>query len=610
MAPIFVQEDVETLIRQFPPLSLAKDRPTLLRSRSGEGLVNFASALSLFESTLENGSSRIEISNITSLLGIEKDAEQRILDHCSLQLYFSRDGRSLIPVPVADNIHQDMTDLARTSFVDLGAFAAKQDIALASIERWIKFDAGAKWQIFSVEDKRFLCNQALRSQIESRIREAISAAGSDVCNVSASFDDEVQTPILQLLVDSITKGQGGDVILDGSHVIYVPSEYSSAAEERYRQAQLDRVHLMATELEDNRFSVIQLRAPSADTPSHGPTLDIDRLEEAVRAKFEELHPGGIHIRTVMLSPEPGNHLRKQTSDSQARLLVDAGVLQHELGRLKAAAMPLVEDDWSSDGEYPSPATTIQKLRSNAVSSRPGLLQLLLRSDCITELEEAAGERIGELQQNDHVKLVQMLEARLLIPFQLYTTGINTIVDLTLRQHLGEFVYDHFRREVVPQMVKSATEMRLLRDKSSNREVEKLRQATVDAKNFSALQTSVAKFTRKMKISAASADAVNTVRIRTLQQSVKSMKQMTRGSDVLQNLIWVLLAQRSGGLFISSGKDTSRMIKQYEAVGDAEMASKLVEWRNLLKAGQEGKEDLQMMREVAKMAVDEMAATDQ
>lgn len=609
MAPIFQFEDVETLIRSFPPLTLAESKPTLVRSLSGSELVDFNSALSRFEAMLEEEDSLLDISNLHSILGIEKDAEQRILDHCSLQLYFSKDGRSLIPVPLADAIHQELADLARVSFVDLGAFAVSQDIALNSIERWIKFDAGAKWQTFLVDDKRFLCNQALRDKIETRIRQAIDEAGSDVCNVSASFDDEVQTPILQSLVELTTQGQGGDVILDGAHVIYVPSEYSAAAEERYRQSQLDRVHLMASELEENRFSLIQLRAPSKDASTSGATLDIDELENAVRAKFEEWHNEAASLRTVTCSPDSADRHRKPPKDLQSRILVDAGVLQHELARLKAAALSLVEDNWSKDGNHPDPAAIIQSLRGTAVSPRPGLSHLLLRSECVAELEEAATARIDELQHGEHDKLVQLLEARLLVPFQLYAAGINTIIDATLRQHLEEFLFEHFRREVIPQSIKAAQDWKLLREKSSHREVEKLRQATVDAKTFHALQASIAKFTKKMKIASASLDTVKTVRIRTLQQSMKAMRQMTRGSDVLQNALWILLAQRSGGLYMSSGKDTSRMIKQYEAVGDAEMAARLGQWRNLLKAGQEGKEDLQMMRDVSKLAVDEMAAAE-
>jgi hypothetical protein len=489
MAPIFVQEDIEALIRHFPPLTLGEGRPTLVRSQSGNGLVDFAKSLSRFESFLEEENSRIEISNVSALLGIEKDAEQRILDQCSLQLYFSKDARSLIPVPVADAIHRDLNELAETSFVDLSAFAARQDIALGSIERWIKFDGGAEWQTFSIEDKRFLCNQDLRGKIQARIREAVNAAGSDVCNVSASFDDEVQTPILQLLVDLTTKGQGGDVILDGAHVIYVPSEYSAAAEERYRQSQLDQVHLLATELEDDRFSVLQLPNLSKEAPQNGTPLNMDELEQAVRAKFEEWHPEGIQLRTIMTSPESGAHARKPANFQQARLLVDSGVLQHELGRLKAAAATLVEDEWSNGANYPDPVTVIQRLRGNNASPRPGLSQLLLRSACTSELEDSASTRISELQQNDHVKLVQLLEARLLVPFQLYATGLNSIVDATLGQHLEEFVWEHFRREVIPQTAKSAQDSNLLREKFSHREVDKLRQATMDAMTFCSRQDS-------------------------------------------------------------------------------------------------------------------------
>lgn len=62
--------------------------------------------------------------------------------------------------------------------------------------------------------------------------------------------------------------------------------------------------------------------------------------------------------------------------------------------------------------------------------------------------------------------------------------------------------------------------------------------------------------------------------------------------MLQNLIWVLLATTGPGLFISSGKDTSRMIKHYELVcEDTEVAGMLAIWRNKLKARAQDTEDI-------------------
>lgn len=58
--------------------------------------------------------------------------------------------------------------------------------------------------------------------------------------------------------------------------------------------------------------------------------------------------------------------------------------------------------------------------------------------------------------------------------------------------------------------------------------------------------------------------------------------------------------------MSSGKDTSRMIKQYQALGDIAVGLKLVSWRDSLKIGAESTKDLQEMRNMAAHAVLEVS----
>jgi hypothetical protein len=85
-----------------------------------------------------------------------------------------------------------------------------------------------------------------------------------------------------------------------------------------------------------------------------------------------------------------------------------------------------------------------------------------------------------------------------------------------------------------------------------------------------------------------------------------MKKMKRGSDLLQNVIWILLAKGREGLYMSSGKDTSRMIKMVKE-GDAEAAGKLEEWKELVKQGKDTEDTRKEMRDVAARAVEELMA---
>jgi hypothetical protein len=335
---------------------------------------------------------------------------------------------------------------------------------------------------------------------------------------------------------------------------------------------------------------------------------MDDVEDEVRTLFQKWHPEAAELRVVRFNDDSNQSAIISNSDALNRLLIDSAVLEHELNELKASAAASAKGLFGEDQGSADPSVVVRSLQEECQkNSSKQLSSLILSTELAEKIQSVAELEIEGLMSAEREKLTQIVEARLLLPFQLYITGISSIKDATLKQHLEDFVYEHFRKEVVPQTLKAVRDQKLVLDKSSQRESEKFRQAVMDAKSLSALQSSMSKFSKKMKIAPPSDEVLTTAKLRTLQQTLKSMRQMTRGSDVLQNLIWVLLAQKSEGLFMSPGKDTTRMVKQYEAVGDAQMATSLVKWKDNLKAGQETKEEMRDMREAAKAAVDEMTS---
>ena len=106
-------------------------------------------------------------------------------------------------------------------------------------------------------------------------------------------------------------------------------------------------------------------------------------------------------------------------------------------------------------------------------------------------------------------------------------------------------------------------------------------------------------------------------VRTKLESMNRKRQAMRGSDILQNTIWILLCaavhKQSGQdvLFVSQGKDTTRMIKFYQGLSgsNGDLAKQLEVWKDKLKAGQAGDEEINEMREAASTAVEGMATTE-
>jgi hypothetical protein len=159
---------------------------------------------------------------------------------------------------------------------------------------------------------------------------------------------------------------------------------------------------------------------------------------------------------------------------------------------------------------------------------------------------------------------------------------------------------------------------LQRDKSRTKDIEKFSLAISSAQSLADISSSSAKLCRKQKIDAPTPAQLQEAKlqaVRTRMENMKRKRPAMRGSDVLQNTIWILLCAavhtQSGQdvLFVSSGKDTTRMIKFYQGLAgaDGEYARQLEVWKDKLKAGQAGDEEIKEMREAAGTAVESMEA---
>ena len=169
----------------------------------------------------------------------------------------------------------------------------------------------------------------------------------------------------------------------------------------------------------------------------------------------------------------------------------------------------------------------------------------------------------------------------------------------------EFVTDWARRTLVPEIILSIKNDKLSVTKLCSRELDKFSEAVQAAKTLSEVNASAAKLARKQKIDQPDATALSEIKRAVLDDKVAWMKRAKRSSDLLQNLAWVLLASTREGLFVSSGKDTSRMIKLFQTDGDAVVGTRLGELRDLVKGGNETDLEKAEMREMARAALEKM-----
>ncbi|KAK3695925.1 hypothetical protein LTR37_018280 [Vermiconidia calcicola] len=573
MAPVFASPDIAAVVAAFPPPTPTKEQPGLLRSFSGSNLLNSETVLNRFRKLLETEPKRIKRSDLPSRLGIERF--NWLFDCYDGTIHYSKDKQTLVPEPELETIGEDLRDRAERQFVDLPSFATKADISIDSLDAHLavlrRFSQGSASPSYVASEQ---CASAMKEKITSIIKDVTS----DKIDLSAKFSYVPRAVLVELTEEVVNQDVDPKAKLEDTQkgVVFVPAGFESAQEEQRRAALESTLQTLVDSLKSDGF---------CELPD-----DVDA--DKVCSKYSTQHPES-DAPTVL------------STSSAARAIVLPPMLDQVLEKLKSDASALAEKRHVEN-------TTIDKQMEKLLideCSKPNLVSILLHTEHVKHIENALAGRMDERANQERERFEELFQTRIMVPAHLYGIGAEDVQDATLNQHLEEYLYEHFRVEVVPNFVTFARLQGFLTDKARAKDTERLLQASTQAKTFSDIQSTISKFAKKQKLESPADAQIRLVKRQILQQKVKALRKMSRGSDVLQNLIWILLAQRSEGLFMSSGKDTSRMLKQYQLVGDADTAQKSQRWRDLLKAGQENEEELEDMRRLAGEALKQTYRTE-
>lgn len=607
MGAVFAPADIEKLIHHFPPLSVSADdgRPPVVRSLSQNNLKHSAEVLNSFKALVERNDQRILQSSVTTILGIEEGSESIILDQLDSQLYYSADSRYIIPHPLIESIAAVLRDRALRVAVDLHAFTREQDVRRDSLDRLIEEYSGKDWPrvIIDVDATSYLCSHAYSENVRTQVHNATSGAGLEICNLSALLDHAIPPPVVAALATEATSGKGGEVQFSGEQVIYVPPGYNDATAKRSEEQRAAQSAILMERLEHDGFCTL---SESADELIDVPTV-VPAWDAQIIAEFERKQPHCLRPHSIDVHPGVEATGRGIPPPLCRKLIVRPETLQDELDSMKLAVGTRAGILWRTAPSAATPATIVRSLQQSDFETPHAeeLADLLIRSVYAQELEATALSCLSELEGQRHDDFVRVIETRLWSPLHCYAAGVLEVQDTTLKQHLEDFLTIHFKSDAIPSTIAIIRDQGFLHDRTRKRESEKLQKATEEAKAFSDIQKCITKFCHKLKVSPPSESQIFASKSLTVQATCKAMSKLQRGSDVLQNLIWILLATNGPGLFMSSGKDTSRMIKHFEAVcEDAEVAGMLAIWRDKLKQGLADEEDVRQMRELAKAAVEE------
>ncbi|KAI7185318.1 hypothetical protein D0864_05128 [Hortaea werneckii] len=588
MAPIFASPDIASLVESFAPSSPTTLEPKVVRTRSDDHVKDSRSVANDFRHLLENSPSRIRLSDLPSRLGVV-DFDW-LLNSNTIDLLWDRDSQALLPKPVTHKIQQSIAALLEQQVCRSTTLQSEFDLRGDSLSRLLESGTNELGQVQSFEDDEsgepYYYSSKLATQTEENILSCLQGVGDEKVDLKSRYPDIPSTLLHQWAekaVDALEQGKG-DLESSTGRLLFVPSAYTTILQERQHKEKSQKVQSYVERLLSDGVARIVISEATENTRQEVEAEAAQRAGQAV-------------------STRPST----RTDDT---ILFLSSRLESSLGQLKSRVPNVATDVWHErDGSASLESVVSRVLQALQELSTDLLEKELIETPCQEEIAKAASEFLGESQKRETEEFAKHVKQRLIAPILLYGKGVASVTDQTLKQHLEEFLGDHFRREAIPSVTQQAKEAHLLVEKGRKREFEKMQQACAESKTLSDIQTAVNKFARKQKIETPDADTLRAIKQQTLQQRVKSMRGMKRGSDLLQNLIWVLLSRSSDGLFMSSGKDTTRMIKQYQAVGDEALGKRLEAWRDLLKAGNESKTDLQDMRELAAQVVDGSNADD-
>jgi hypothetical protein len=281
-----------------------------------------------------------------------------------------------------------------------------------------------------------------------------------------------------------------------------------------------------------------------------------------------------------------------------------------LAKLKNFVDEIIRTRWASGERKFDLGEMMRNLKSGKGRIHSPLDQVIIGSGSYSsELEAQLRTTTAACEAADHETYIQLLIDRLLIPVQLYSAGLDIVHDESLKARLSTYATSHLLSETDSLAADFKTQNLLTG--SRERDFTKFRStAAAEISALPALQTAATKLAKKAKWDAQPPSATRTRETKTkiLQRTAHAMKPSStaRPSDVLQHALWILLGVANEGVFISAGKDTSRMIALYESIPNADemMVEKLRVLRDKLKKGEAVDDEVRETRELVRKRVEE------
>jgi len=594
MSNIFSVVDIQRLIETFPPPEPRPGKTCLVRSRSGKNLIRSDAIVKRFRALLDSSPIALLVSNLPGELGVQD--VRWLLDDESLGLFFTRDRQRIISKPKQREIGESLRAALRDPGVKLALWAEQYDLSVDALRRMTSQDPTL--EMVTLEDGLDYSKPFLQ-QTRSLVLALLQDGGDLPVNVSDKVKGPLPSTYLEKLCQEVVSEDGSHVQGSLEHksdgLYFIPQSALSQLQSQKEGAKKEYLEFNLRALDEKGWCDISL--------SHRPQLlqdlPISGLGQEIEAAYQRTNPS-----QSLISVQPS------AADDGLVCLVRQDILSTVKENIASSAGQLAQRTWDNrvagqDVLYDenSLVEAFAEAHSEPDLEMATLKSAILRSEHAPPVKNIFETQVAELQESTTQQFTDLIRTKLLGPLQLYSNGAESIADVTLQARVLEFETDWARRTLTPEILLTIRDQKLVASKNASRELDKFTEAAQAAKTLPEVISAASKLVRKLKIDQPDAHALSEIKQSILNEKVAWLKRVKRGSDLLQNLTWILLASSSDGLFMSSGKDTSRMIKLYQSrEEDSEVGKRLGELRDIVKTGQESDAEKAEMREMARSAV--------
>ncbi|KAK6429107.1 hypothetical protein LTR95_014749, partial [Oleoguttula sp. CCFEE 5521] len=323
MAAIFASPDIAAIVAAFPPPAPTRGQVTLLRSASGERLLDSKIMLERLDRLLRSSEQRMPVNSLPSVLGLRQVDITPLFSTHETRLYYSNDRSHLIPMTEVRHLLVDLSQICQRQFVDLVKWSHDRDVTPELADG---FDVATH----TGDDRvRYLFHEHVLLRAKDTVAQEFERARPEKCDLTRLLPN-LPRSILERIAADLTLGDPMRASIESSRtgVRLVPAEWQGFEQQRMG----DQVR---ARLERTVKAVTQAGFATVDQENEGED------DDQIVYKLSTNEHARVNFRLTTFRTTEHLVVMRQTLLDEATRLITASVkiLIHERWALKEVEPP-------------------------------------------------------------------------------------------------------------------------------------------------------------------------------------------------------------------------------------------------------------------------------